>query len=229
MPLMVRKSDGGYGYAATDLAGIRYRTRKLGATRLAYVVDARQTDHFKQVFWVAQRMGWLDDKSRAEHVRFGMVLGPDRKPFKTREGGTVRLIDLLREAQQRAGELLAAKNPDLDPTQRREVARAVGIGAVKYADLSSDRIKDYVFEWDRMLAMEGNTAPYLQNAHVRVCGIFRKAGVDREAARGEALKLEHAQERSLALCLLRFDESVQAVARTLEPPRLCGYLYELAS
>ncbi|MDX1565385.1 MAG: arginine--tRNA ligase [Phycisphaeraceae bacterium] len=229
VPLIVRKSDGGFGYAATDLAGIRYRTQKLGATRLAYVVDARQTDHFKQVFWVAEQMGWLGPDARAEHVRFGMVLGPDRKPFRTREGGTVRLIDLLREAEQRAGELLASKNPDLDPSQRRQVARAVGIGAVKYADLSSDRIKDYVFEWDRMLAMEGNTAPYLQNAHVRVCGIFRKAGVDRTSIRGHPLQLDHPQEHALALCLLRFEESVQAVARTLEPHRLCSHLYELAS
>jgi arginyl-tRNA synthetase len=229
VPLIVRKSDGGFGYAATDLAAIRYRVEDLAADRIAYVVDARQGDHFKQLFWVAEKMGWIGDAVEAEHVRFGMVLGDDNKPFKTREGGTVRLIDLLTEAEQRATDVLAAKSSDLSVDQRAIIARAVGIGAVKYADLSSDRIKDYAFDWDRMLAMEGNTAPYLLNAHVRVCGIFRKAGVDRASVRGDSIVFEHDQERSLVLQLVQFEAAVQAVAEHLEPHRLCVYLYELAA
>ncbi len=229
IPLIVRKSDGGYGYAATDLAGIQYRTATLKADRIAYVVDARQGDHFKQVFWTAQKMGWLGGHHQAEHVRFGMVLGADRKPFKTREGGTVRLIDLLEEAQERAEKVIAQKNPDMAPDDRSHVARAVGIGAVKYADLSSDRIKDYLFDWNRMLAMEGNTAPYLQNAGVRIRSIFRKAGLDPSETAGASIQVSHEAERALLVCILRFEATVELVAEHLEPHRLCTYLYELAS
>ncbi len=232
VPLIVRKSDGGFGYAATDLAAIAYRTRELGAQRIVYVVDARQQDHFKQVFWVAEQMGWLKGTTgaSAEHVRFGTILGEDRKPFKTRDGGTVRLVDLLDEAEKRAEAIIAEKNPDLEISERTQVAHDVGIGAVKYADLSGDRIKDYVFSWDRMLAMEGNTAPYLQYAYARTQSIFRKADADVSQLRAKpSMRIETSAERALALKLLQFGGVIDTVSSQLEPHRLCGYLYELAT
>lgn len=225
LPLIVRKQDGGYGYAATDLAALRYRVSKLGARRVVYVVGAPQAQHLAMVFAVAKLAGWLAPPARAEHVAFGSVLGPDRKMFKTRSGETVRLVDLIDEADERASKVVAEKNPDLDDETRARVAHAVGLGAVKYADLSNDRIKDYVFDWDRMLAFEGNTAPYLMYAHARIRSIFRKTDLE---ARGPIL-VAAKEERALALTICRFGAAVAEVGETLSPHKLCAYLYELAS
>ncbi|KYF67698.1 arginine--tRNA ligase, partial [Sorangium cellulosum] len=226
LPLIVRKQDGGYGYATTDLAAIRHRLGTVGAQRIVYVVGAPQSQHFAMVFTTAREAGWLRPPARAEHVAFGSVLGADKKMFKTRAGDTVKLASLLDEAVERAAKVVREKNAELDAEAAGAVARAVGVGAVKYADLSSDRIKDYVFDWDRMLAFEGNTAPYLMYAHARIRSIFRKGGV--EPARGAGFALGDPAERALALELLRFGAVLEDVAATLEPHRLCGYLFELA-
>jgi arginyl-tRNA synthetase len=226
LPLIVRKQDGGYGYATTDLAAIRYRTKELGVHRILYVVGAPQSQHLAMIFAAAKMAGWLVPPVRAEHVAFGSVLGTDKKMFKTRAGDTVKLMGLVDEAEERALKVVAAKNPELDDATRRAVARAVGTGAVKYADLANDRIKDYVFDWDRMLAFEGNTAPYLMYAHARIRAIFRKAG---ETADMQALRIEAPFERALALDLLGFSRVVAEVEQTLEPHRLCGYLFGVAT
>lgn len=227
LPLFVQKSDGGYGYATTDLAAIRYRVSQLGATRIVYVVDSRQADHFKMVFWTARKAGWAPAGTSLEHVPFGTILDKDRKPFKTRAGGTPPLMDFLHEATDRAERVLLEKNPELTKDERASIANAIGIGALKYADLSSERIKDYGFDSDRMLAFEGNTAPYLQNAYVRIQSIFRKGEFAVDV--GTAIHLEHDTERTLGLLLLRLPRIIDQVAASLEPHRLCGYLYELAA
>jgi arginyl-tRNA synthetase len=227
-PLMVRKSDGGFAYDATDLAALRYRVCELGADRVVYVVDARQAQHFALLFAAGEMAGWLGDGRRAEFVPFGTVLGPDGRPFKTRAGGTVKLIALLEEAVERADAVVREKNPELDAETRQEVARQVGVGAVKYADLSNDRLKDYVFDLDRMLAMDGNTAPYLQYAHARICSIFRKAAEVGAQAATSAVTVTAPAERALALHLLSFEGVVRSTADTLQPHRLCTYLFELA-
>jgi arginyl-tRNA synthetase len=227
LPLIVRKQDGGYGYAATDLAAIRYRTGTLGARRIIYAVGSPQAQHLAMVFAVAKLAGWLAPPARAEHVAFGSVLGPDRKMFKTRSGETVRLVDLVDEADERAAKVVAEKNPELDAETQAKVAHQVGVGAVKYADLSNDRIKDYVFDWDRMLAFEGNTAPYLMYAHARIRSIFRKGAAEAEA--GTAIAVAAPEERALALQLCRFGAAVAEVGDTLQPHRLCAYLYDLAT
>ena len=231
LPLIVRKSDGGFGYAATDLAGLRYRVRELGADRVVYVVDARQSQHLSMVFAVAEMAGWLGSPGPlAEHVSFGTVLGPDGRPFKTRSGETVPLLDLLEEAVARATVAVEAKNPSLPAEEKDLVAQAVGIGAVKYADLSSDRVKDYVFEWERMLSFDGNTAPYLQYAHARIRSILRRVEeVEGAAGVAGAVVLAEPAERALALELLLFPSAVAAAAEHLQPHRLCTYLFELAS
>jgi arginyl-tRNA synthetase len=226
LPLIVRKQDGGYGYATTDLAALRYRTRTLGATRLLYVVGSAQQQHFAMVFATARAAGWLPEGTRTEHVSFGAILGTDKKIFRTRAGDTVRLSDLLAEAVERAEAVVKEKSPELEPEAARAVARMVGLGAVKYADLSNDRVKDYVFDYDRMLAFEGNTAPYLQYAHARIAAIFRKAGV--ASAEGPIL-LEAPEERALALHLLGFRGLVSSVGESLELQKLCTYLYDLAT
>ncbi len=230
LPLIVRKQDGGYGYGATDLAALRYRTQSLGGTRLLYVVGAPQAQHLAMVFAVGAQAGWLVPPARAEHVAFGTVLGADKKTFKSRAGDTVRLTHLLDEAVERAETELVKRNSQADDVARRELAAQIGIGAVKYADLANDRIKDYVFDWDRMLAAEGRTGPYLQYAHARINSIFRRAtegGVMREA--GSAIKLIEPAERKLALELLDFATAVHEAGETLRPHRLAGYLYELAT
>jgi arginyl-tRNA synthetase len=230
VPLIVRKSDGGYLYATTDLAALRYRITSLGARRVVYVTDARQKQHFAMVFATAKLAGWLEGGVRTEHVPFGTVLGDDGKPFKTRSGDTVRLSELLDEAEERALAIVSEKDRDnaLGEAARARVAHVVGIGAIKYADLSSDRVKDYVFSWARMLSFDGNTAPYLQNAYVRIRAIFRKAGLSGAPA-GAAVRVDEAAERALALQLVQFPQAVAAVAESLEPHRLCTYLYELAA
>ncbi|MDQ8022761.1 MAG: arginine--tRNA ligase [Moraxellaceae bacterium] len=223
---IVQKQDGGYLYATTDLAAIRYRVAQLKADRVLYVVDARQGLHFNQLFTVSRKAGYAPDAVSLEHVGFGVMLGEDGKPFKTRSGGTVKLAELLQEATERAFALVSEKNPDLPEAQRRDIARAVGIGAVKYADLSKNRNSDYVFSWDTMLAFEGNTAPYLQYAYTRIAGVFRKAeGVDTSAA----IVLDEPAERALALELVRFADALQSVARETMPHFLCSYLYNLAT
>lgn len=227
LPLIVQKSDGGYGYAATDLAAARFRIQDLGRDRLIYVVDARQSDHFGMLFWTLRESGWAPPAVRLEHVAFGTILGSDRKAFKTRAGGTVKLSDVLDEAVSRARDALATRGRELSAAELDQIARAVGIGAVKYADLSSDRIKDYIFDYDRMLALEGNTAPYLQYAYVRVQSILRKAnaaGLD-----AGMLAVTDPVERALMLQLLRLPRLLAQVVQTLEPHRICTYLYDLAS
>ncbi|HEY8526317.1 MAG TPA: arginine--tRNA ligase [Acidimicrobiales bacterium] len=228
LPLIVRKSDGGYGYATTDLAAIRYRLGKLAATRLLYVVGAPQNQHLEMVFQTAREAGWLREPARAEHVSFGSVLGADGKMLRTRAGESVKLIDLLDEAVERAEAVVAEKNPSLEGADRAEVARIVGIGAVKYADLSTDRRRDYVFDYDRMLSFDGNTAPYLQYAHTRIRSIFRRAGIEAPAEVDTVVVAEPA-ERALALELLGFGGVIGDVAETLEFHRLAGYLYDLAT
>lgn len=230
LPLIVRKQDGGFGYAATDLAALRYRTQTLRGTRLLYVVGAPQAQHFAMVFAVGELAGWLKAPVRAEHVAFGAVLGSDKKMFKSRSGDTVRLAALLDEAVERAEAELLRREPDGDATARRALAPKIGIGAVKYSDLANDRIKDYVFDWERMLAAEGRTGPYLQYAHARIHSIFRKAkesGIAANAATEP--KLGEAAERALALELSGFGAAVFETAETLRPHRLCGYLYDLAT
>jgi len=234
IPCIVQKSDGGYLYATTDLAALRYRTgtlpegeEQLHADRAVYVVDARQTLHLRQVFAVARAAGFAAERCSLEHVAFGTMMGDDGKPFKTRTGGTVKLTSLLDEAEQRAFDLVSDKSPDLAEDRRREIARVVGIGAVKYADLCQNRTSDYVFSWDKMLSLEGNTAPYMQYAYARVQSIFGKGGVD-EAAAGGPIALAEPAERALGLKLVQFPETVDAVARECLPNRLCEYLYDLA-
>lgn len=228
LPLIVRKRDGGFGYAATDLAAIRHRIRDLDGTRLVYVVGLPQRQHLEMVFTAAREAGWLVPPARAEHVGFGSVLGADGKLLRTRAGDPVKLIDLLDEAVARAAAAVAEKNPSLDPEARATVAQAVGIGAVKYADLSTDRTKDYVFDYDRMLSFDGNTAPYLQYAHARICSIFRRAGVQPPRPAGGVVVSEPA-ERTLAIELLEFGGVLGDVAESLEPHRLTNYLYGLAT
>ncbi|MEV0005844.1 arginine--tRNA ligase [Micromonospora sp. NPDC050980] len=227
LPLIVRKSDGGYGYPATDLAALRHRTGTLGATRLLYVVGLPQRRHFEMVFATAAQAGWLAPPARAEHVGFGSILGPDGRMLRSRAGGAVKLVGLLTEAVQRATALTRERNPELGEAEAAEVGRAVGIGAIKYADLSSDRHKDYVLDWERMLALDGNTAPYLQYAYSRIRSIFRRAGV--AALPGAVVTPVEAAERVLAIELLGFPAVVEEVADSLEFHHLAAYLHRLAS
>ncbi|WP_439427097.1 arginine--tRNA ligase [Micromonospora sp. LA-10] len=226
LPLIVRKSDGGYGYPATDLAALRHRTGTLGATRLLYVVGLPQRRHFEMVFAVGAQAGWLAAPVRAEHVGFGSILGPDGRMLRSRAGGSVKLVGLLTEAVQRATALARERNPELSEAEAAEAGHAVGIGAIKYADLSGDRHKDYVLDWERMLSLDGNTAPYLQYAYSRVRSIFRRAGA---AARPDAVvSLAEPAERALAMELVGFAAVVEDVADGLEFHRMTAYLHRLA-
>jgi arginyl-tRNA synthetase len=230
VPVIVQKSDGGFGYAATDLAALRYRVNDLAGRRILYVTGAPQAQHFAMVFATAKKAGWLPEGARAEHVSFGSILGKDKKMFKTRSGDAVKLAELIDEAVERARAAVKEKNPSLGADDVTAVATAVGIGAVKYADLSSDRIKDYIFDFDRMLAFEGNTGPYLQYAHARICSITRKAA-EEGVSIGEtpAIVLAEEAERRLAVELLELETAVNAVADTLSPHKLTTYLYGLAT
>ncbi|WP_328397959.1 arginine--tRNA ligase [Streptomyces sp. NBC_00390] len=229
VPLIVKKSNGGYGYAATDLSAIRDRVQNLGADTLLYVVDARQSLHFKMVFETARRAGWLNDKVKAVQLAFGTVLGKDGKPFKTREGETVRLVDLLDEAIDRATAVVAEKKEKagLSDQEVVENGRHVGIGAVKYADLSTSAVRDYKFDLDQMVSLNGDTSVYLQYAYARIQSIKRKAG-DRKPAAHPELELAPA-ERALSLHLDQFGEMLAEVADSYEPHKLAAYLYQLAS
>ena len=236
-PLLIRKRDGGYLYATSDLAALRHRTQETGAGRCIYVVDARQRDHFRDVFDATRQAGWgrTSDGHDVDlvHVPFGSIMGPDKKPLKTRSGTNLTLASLLDEAIERGTREVRARseNPSapthgLDDESIAMIGRDVGIGAVKYADLSNDLVRDYVFDIDRMITFEGDTGPYLQYAHARICSMIHKAG--ESSIEDASLHLDDPTERQLALVLLRYGSVVEDVARTLEPHRLCGYLHEVA-
>ncbi|WP_410500243.1 arginine--tRNA ligase [Chitinibacter sp. S2-10] len=223
--MIIQKKDGGYLYATTDLAAIRFRHRSLDLKRVVYVVDARQSLHFQQLFTLSRKAGFAPADMALEHVAFGTMMGEDGKPFKTRSGDTVKLVELLDEAVDRAYMLVSQKNPDLAEDTRRSIAKAVGIGAVKYADLSKNRTSDYIFNWDTMLAFEGNTAPYLQYSYTRVASVFRKVG-DYNA--NAEIVISEPAEKQLALQLAQFDEVIAFVSDTCQPHQLCAYLFNLA-
>jgi arginyl-tRNA synthetase len=230
VPLIIRKQEGGYGYATTDLTALRHRVRDLGARRLIYVVGAPQQQHLAMVFAVARLAGWAGDGVRLEHVAFGSVLGTDKKMLKTRAGDSVSLASLVEEAIARAAKVVGEKSPDLPADEQARIAKAVGVGAIKYADLSSDRIKDYVFDWNRMLSFEGNTAPYLMYAHARIRSILRKGSEEDDAGAAlGAIALEAPQERALALALVQLEGALDRAAESGHPHRICAFLYEVAS
>ena len=229
LPLIIRKTDGGYNYATSDLACVIDRVERIGANVVLYVGGSPQAQHLEMVAVVSRKAGWVPESTELTHVAFGNVLGADRKILKSRSGEVVKLDALLTESVERAADAVKEKNAELPAAQQAEVARQIGIGAVKYADLSTDRIKDYVFDWERMLAFEGNTSPYLQYAHARICSIFRRTGVDRASVRGITPTLGHTAERALTVRLLQFDTAVWDTLDKYSPHRLCTYLYELAS
>ena len=224
LPLIVQKSDGGYLYSTTDLAAIRLR-QKMEVQRALYVVDARQSLHFQQVFAVARAAGFSDQDLSLEHISYGTMMGKDGRPFRTRSGDTVKLAELLEEAKQRAYDLVTKKNPTLPDSQRRDIAERVGIGAVKYADLSKNRTSDYIFDWSTMLSFDGNTAPYLLYAYARIKSILRKAP---EKSYDAIQSLSDPEERALCLKILQLGEIIEAVDRDCMPNQLCNYLYELS-
>ncbi|GAA1737188.1 arginine--tRNA ligase [Luedemannella helvata] len=226
LPIIIRKRDGGFGYGATDLAAIRHRTQELKATRLLYVVGSPQQRHFELVFQAAREAGWLTAPARAQHIGFGQVLGADGRKLASRAGGAVKLAELLSEAVDRAATIVAEKNPSLGTAQRAAIAHAVGIGAIKYADLSSDRGRDYLFAWDRMLATTGDTAAYLQYTYARIRSIFRRGGAAPSA--DAAITVVDPAEHALALELLAFPAVIDEVAETLRFHTLTGYLQGLA-
>ena len=227
-PMIVQKSGGGFLYASSDLACLRHRVGTLQADRILYFIDARQSLHMKQVFITGRKASFVPPTVSLEHHPFGTMMGADGRPFKTRSGGTVKLADLLVEAVERAEKLVREKNPDLDDSEIKLIARKVGIGAIKYADLSKTRTNDYIFDWNAMLSFEGNTSPYLQYAYTRIRSIFRKAGIEAEGF-SAPVSIEQAQEKALALKLLQFNEVLDQVAADCYPHILCTYLYELAS
>jgi len=227
LPLIVKKRDEGYGYAASDLAALRDRVGTLHADEMLYVVGTPQAQHFAMVFAVARLAGWLPEEVRCEHVAFGNVLGPDRKMFKTRSGETVKLVGLIEEAIERADASLRLRSSGLDDTERTRLATQIARAAIKYADLSTERQHDYVFDLDRMIAFEGDTGPYLQYAHARVRSIFRRAGTPWSPG-SVTFGLDAVQERELALGLLAFPEAFTMSFQALQPHRLCVYLFDLA-
>lgn len=229
LPMIVKSRTGAFMYATSDLACVVDRVERLDADLMLYVVGSPQAQHLQMVFAVCEQAGWLAPPIEAVHAGFGSVLGEDRKMLRSRAGAAVKLIELLDEAVERADEAIAEKNPDLDPDARARVANMVGIGAIKYADLSTDRVKDYVFDFDRMLAFEGNTGPYCQYAHARINRVFSRAEVDRESVRGMPIEIVEPQERALALAILAFPTAIDAVVDQYQPHKLCTYVYELAS
>ncbi|HGN1704981.1 TPA: arginine--tRNA ligase [Providencia rettgeri] len=227
MGVIVQKKDGGFLYTTTDIACAKYRYETLHADRSLYYIDSRQHQHLMQAWTIVRKAGYIPESMALEHHMFGMMLGKDGKPFKTRAGGTVRLSDLLDEAIERAQTLIREKNPDMPEDELRNVANVVGIGAVKYADLSKNRTTDYIFDWDNMLAFEGNTAPYMQYAYTRVASIFKKANLT-HADLTLPISLQDPREIALATRLLQFEETILTVARDGTPHVMCAYLYELA-
>lgn len=228
LPTIVQKSDGGYLYATTDLAALRFRCRNLSADRILYVVDARQSLHFQQVFAIARKAGFVTDACMLEHIAYGTMMGADGKPFKTRSGDTVKLKELLEESVRRALQIVEEKSPELSPAHKEEISRVVGIAAVKYADLSKNRTSDYVFDWDTMLSFEGNTAPYMLYAYARIRSILRKQHQEVFSAGESAISLGTVEERNLALRILQLPEALHVVASEGYPNHLCSYLYDLA-
>ncbi|ELY3771286.1 arginine--tRNA ligase [Cronobacter dublinensis] len=227
MGVIIQKKDGGYLYTTTDIACAKYRYETLHADRVLYYIDSRQHQHLMQAWTIVRKAGYVPESVPLEHHMFGMMLGKDGKPFKTRAGGTIKLSELLDEALDRARRLVAEKNPDMPADELEKLANAVGIGAVKYADLSKSRTTDYIFDWDNMLAFEGNTAPYMQYAYTRVLSVFRKAGVA-ESELTAPVVIQDDREAQLAARLLQFEETLGVVARDGTPHVMCAYLYDLA-
>ncbi|MCB5308120.1 arginine--tRNA ligase [Yersinia massiliensis] len=227
MGVIIQKKDGGYLYTTTDIACAKYRYETLGADRVLYYIDTRQHQHLMQAWTIVRKAGYVPESVPLEHHMFGMMLGKDGKPFKTRSGGTVKLSDLLDEAIERAGKLIAEKNPDMPADELQQVVEAVGIGAVKYADLSKSRTTDYIFDWDNMLALDGNTAPYMQYAYTRVVSVFKRAGIDEDSLT-LPLVITEDREAALATRLLQFEEVITMVAREGTPHVMCSYLYDVA-
>ncbi|MCU5775911.1 arginine--tRNA ligase [Erwiniaceae bacterium BAC15a-03b] len=227
MGVIIQKKDGGYLYTTTDIACAKYRYETLHADRVLYFIDSRQHQHLMQAWTIVRKAGYVPDAVPLEHHMFGMMLGKDGRPFKTRAGGTIRLSDLLDEAVDRATRLVAEKNPDMPADELKALANSVGIGAVKYADLSKSRTTDYIFDWDNMLAFEGNTAPYMQYAYTRVLSVFRKAGIELSGVSGK-VNISEDREAALATRLLQFEETITQVARDGMPHVMCSYLYDLA-
>ncbi len=227
MGVIIKKKDGGYLYTTTDIACAKYRYETLKADRVLYYIDSRQHQHLMQAWTIVRKAGYVPESVPLEHHAFGMMLGKDGKPFKTRAGGTIKLSDLLDEAVERATKLVGEKNPDMPADELKALANSVGIGAIKYADLSKSRTTDYIFDWDNMLAFEGNTAPYMQYAYTRVLSVFRKAGIDETGVTGNAQIVED-REAALAVRLLQFEETITQVARDGTPHVMCAYLYDLA-
>ena len=228
MGVIVQKKDGGFLYTTTDIAAAKYRYETLNADRALVFSDTRQSQHMQQAWLITRKAGYVPDSFSLEHKNFGMMLGKDGKPFKTRTGGTVKLADLLDEAIERATVLINEKNTNLSDDEKTAVIEAVGIGSVKYADLSKNRTTDYVFDWDNMLSFEGNTAPYMQYAYTRIRSIFNKADVNPTTLAEAKIQLSDEKERALAIKLLQFEEAVQTVGKEGTPHVLCAYLYELA-
>ncbi|ECD5487017.1 arginine--tRNA ligase [Salmonella enterica subsp. enterica serovar Brijbhumi] len=228
MGVIIQKKDGGYLYTTTDIACAKYRYETLHADRVLYYIDSRQHQHLMQAWTIVRKAGYVPDSVPLEHHMFGMMLSKDGKPFKTRAGGTVKLADLLDEALERARRLVAEKNPDMPADELEKLANAVGIGAVKYADLSKNRTTDYIFDWDNMLAFEGNTAPYMQYAYTRVLSVFRKANIDEQALASAPVIISEDREAQLAARLLQFEETLTVVAREGTPHVMCAYLYDVA-
>lgn len=228
MGVIIQKKDGGYLYTTTDIACAKYRYETLHADRVLYYIDSRQHQHLMQAWTIVRKAGYVPESVPLEHHMFGMMLGKDGKPFKTRAGGTVKLSDLLDEALERARRLVAEKNPEMPADELEKLANAVGIGAVKYADLSKNRTTDYVFDWDNMLAFEGNTAPYMQYAYTRVLSVFRKAGIEEQVLENAQVAIREDREAQLAARLLQFEETLSVVAREGTPHVMCAYLYDVA-
>lgn len=231
MGVIIQKNDGGYLYTTTDIACAKYRYETLGADRVLYYIDSRQHQHLMRVWTIVRKAGYVPDSVPLEHHMFGMMLGKDGKPFKTRSGGTIKLSDLLDEAVENADgklrTLILEKNPDMSETELQNVIDTVGIGAVKYADLSKNRTTDYIFDWDIMLALEGNTAPYMQYAYTRTASIFKRAGISESALAG-SLTIGDDREKALAVRLLQLEETLYSVAKEGTPHVMCAYLYDVA-
>ncbi|MGL9769337.1 MAG: arginine--tRNA ligase [Sodalis sp. (in: enterobacteria)] len=227
MGVIIQKKDGAYLYTTTDIACIKYRYEKLKADRIIYYIDSRQHQHLMLAWTIARKAGYIPESALLEHHIFGMILGKDGKPFKTRSGGTIKLTELLDEALKRARRFVVAKNPTMDIGELAKLAQVVGIGAVKYADLSKSRTTNYIFNWDNILSFEGNTAPYMQYAYTRVASIFKRSGQNKQQLSGD-IHLKAEQEIQLAVCLLQLEEAITTVARDGTPHVLCNYLYDLA-
>ncbi len=228
LPLIIRKGDGGYNYATSDLACIINRVENVGGTEFLYVVGAEQSQHFDMVFQVARQANFMDDSIKSVHIPFGLVVGSDGKKLASRDGEAISLKDLLEESIARANKSILEKNPDISESERAEISKMIGIGSVKYADLSVDRNKNYVFDWDKMLSFDGNTAPYLQYAHARICSIFRKVSIQREDFANNKISIMNDNESSLSRILIGFSVAIDESINNYAPHRLAVYLHKLA-